>query len=434
MTPTIHLLRITLGLVLFGILASLRNDLALWWQYTCFLVAAAAVVDALLSFTLSPPFLVRKVPGRFALNEEAEVELVLANPNRLRLRVSLFDGIPSDSRSPHMPWEGTLPSRQETSVLYRIRLVRRGICEFTRAHLQLFSPLRLWARRSQIGEVQQAHVYPNFEPILRLVILALQHRESQMGIIRKNLAGVSREFHQMRDYNEGDMLSQIDWKASSKHLSLVSREYEEQRDQTIILMLDCGRRMRSMDGDLPQFDHCLNSMLLLSYVALRQGDQIGILGFGETTRWFPPVKGQHSMSRVLNFLYDFESEPVPSDYAEAVRLCLSRQKRRALVVLLTNLRSEDSRELEPALRTLRSRHLVMLASLREREVDRRIQTQISTLDQALSYTSAHMYAESREQILHKLRNFGVLTLDETAQDMPVALSNKYFEIKQMGKI
>ena len=212
------------------------------------------------------------------------------------------------------------------------------------------------------------------------------------------------------------------------------RQYQEQRDQTIILMLDCGRRMRSMDGDLPQFDHCLNSMLLLSYIALRQGDQIGVLGFGASTSWFPPVRGQHSMNTILNHLYDFETQTVPSDYAEAVDICLQRQKRRALVVVLTNLRSEDSRELEPALRSLRERHLVMLASLREREVDRRREGEIRTLDRALSSSSAHMYAEAREQILGRLRSYGILTLDETAQDLPVALSNRYFDIKQKGMI
>ena len=140
------------------------------------------------------------------------------------------------------------------------------------------------------------------------------------------------------------------------------------------------------------------------------------------------------MNAVLNHLYDFETRAVPSDYAEAVEICLQRQRRRALVIVLTNLRSEDSRELEPALRSLRSRHLVMLASLREREVERRIQAGILTLDQALSYGSAHMYAESREQVLVRLHNFGILTLDATAQALPVALSNRYLEIKQKGMI
>lgn len=434
MTPTVRLIHACLALAVLGLVASLWDGLAPFWLLAGGTLAVVLVADAFLVYLLKMPGASRKIPGRFALNSEAEVELVLANPGRIPVRVSLFDGIPPESRSREMPWQGEIPARRELRLIYPIRLLRRGILEFTPAYLRLLSPLGFWHRRARAGEAQEAHVYPNFEPILRLMLLAVQHRENQMGIIKKNLAGVSREFHQLRDYHEGDTLAQIDWKATSKRLSLVSREYEEQRDQTIVLMLDCGRRMRSMDGDLPQFDHCLNSMLLLSHVALRQGDQIGVLGFGESTSWFPPVKGQHSMNAVLNHLYDFETQPVPSDYAEAVQICLQRQKRRALVIVLTNLRSEDSKELEPALRSLRSRHLVMLASLREREVERRIHGEIRTLDQALSYNSAHLYAESREQVLGRLRNFGILTLDETAQALPVALSNRYLEIKQMGMI
>ena len=115
----------------------------------------------------------------------------------------------------------------------------------------------------------------------------------------------------------GDSLSQIDWKASSKRQSLISRDFQEQLDQSVILMLDCGRRMRTIDGEISQFDHCLNAMLLISYVALRQGDQVGILSFGGTERWLPPVKGASSMTTVLNHLYDYETSPFPSDFSEA---------------------------------------------------------------------------------------------------------------------
>ena len=434
MTPTGRLLYVLLGIALLGLVASFWNVVAPFWMYVVAGTALILLADGLLTFALQKPEVDRKIPGRFALNAEAEVTLFLSNPNRVPLRLSLFDGLPSDSRCEELPWKGTVPARRELQVVYRLRLIRRGLLAFSPAHLHLASPLGLWQRHCKIGPAQEAKVYPNFEPILRLMLLAVEHRENQMGIIKRNLAGVSREFHQLRDYHEGDTLSQIDWKATAKRLSLVSREYQEQRDQTIILLLDCGRRMRSMDGDLPQFDHCLNSMLLLSFIALRQGDQVGLLGFGKTMSWFPPVKGQHSMNSVLNHLFDFQTDPVPSDFAEAVEVCLSRQKRRALVIVLTNLRSEDSKELEPALRSLRSRHLVLLASLREREVDRRMLKPIGNLEDALSFGSAHLYAESRAQVLYRLHNFGILTLDETAQAMPVALSNRYLEIKQQGLI
>ncbi|MEM9479969.1 MAG: DUF58 domain-containing protein [Verrucomicrobiota bacterium] len=434
MTPTTRLVYLLLLYAAFGFVASVWDGFAPAWRWAGIGGAVLLLFDIAILYGTKRPSVERKAPGRFALGVEEKVELSVVNPNRVPLRLTVFDGIPPESFSQHMPWEGTLPPRREMKVQYSLRVVKRGIRTFSSAHVRLLSPLGFWRRGIKCSQEESVRVYPNFEPILRLVILAMQHRESQMGIVKKNLAGVSREFHQLRDYHEGDSLNQIDWKATSKRLSIVSREYEEQRDQTIIFLLDCGRRMRAMDGELPQFDHCLNSMLLLSFIALRQGDHVGVLGFGESTRWLPPVKGQHSMNSILNFLYDFETEPVPSDFADAVGKCLSHQKRRALVVVLTNLRSEDSGELEPALRSLRAKHLVMLASLREREVDQKKEAEVRSLDDALSYHSAHLYSESREEVLFRLRNYGVLTLDETAQAMPVALANSYLEIKQQGRI
>ncbi|MDC0321645.1 DUF58 domain-containing protein, partial [Akkermansiaceae bacterium] len=178
------------------------------------------------------------------------------------------------------------------------------------------SLLGFWSRGVKIGDKGKVKVYPNYQPVLSYALMAMAHRQEHTGIIRKNRAGLSRDFHQLRDYQMGDSLSQIDWKASSKRQSLISRDFQEQLDQSVILMLDCGRRMRTIDGEISQFDHCLNAMLLISYVALRQGDQVGILSFGGTDRWLPPVKGASSMTTVLNHLYDYETSPFPSDFSE----------------------------------------------------------------------------------------------------------------------
>ena len=120
-----------------------------------------------------------------------------------------------------------------------------------------------------------------------------------------------------------------------------------------------------MDGGVPQFDHILNAILLVAHVALRQGDQVAVKSFGGTDRWLPPMKGSHAMPVLLNHLYDYQTTPAPSDFAEAVEKLMARQRRRSLVILLTNLRGEDGKELLPALQALKSRHLVLLASMRE---------------------------------------------------------------------
>ncbi|HEY1123247.1 MAG TPA: DUF58 domain-containing protein, partial [Haloferula sp.] len=292
----------------------------------------------------------------------------------------------------------------------------------------------LWRMRHTAGVAEEVKVYPDYEPVLKFALLAMQARQEQMGIVRKSFAGSSRDFHQLREYREGDPMSQIDWKATSRRVTLISREFQEQRNQTVIFLTDTGRRMRAMDGELPQFDHCLNAMLLLSYVALRQGDQVGVQAFGGTNRWLPPVKGAHSMSVLLNHLFDYQTTPEPSDFAAAAESLLARQKRRALVVVMTNLRGEDSSELIPALRLLRSKHLVMLASLRERSVEDARVKPIDEFSDALRFAAAERYDAERAQVLTTLQGFGILTLDVPAQQFPVALANRYLDIKAAGRL
>jgi uncharacterized protein (DUF58 family) len=140
------------------------------------------------------------------------------------------------------------------------------------------------------------------------------------------------------------------------------------------------------------------------------------------------------MPVLLNHLYDYETTAAPSDFSAAVEQLMARQRRRSLVILLTNLRGEDGRELIPALQVLKSRHLVLLASMRERSVEDARQQPIESFSSALKYLAADRYQLERREILATLSALGVLTLDATAGDFAVALANSYYDIKAAGRI
>ncbi len=419
---------------LLGLAASFGEGFAKPWLGLGGVAAAVMLLDMIWLAARKPPRAERKLPGRFALGEYQDVEVVLHNPRRHRVRVMMFDGIPPEAETEHLPWEGEVPADSFTRVIYQARMMKRGKVHFTPVQLLEESPLRFWQRKAVAAETAEVRVYPNYEPIIQFALLALMHRESQMGIVKRNWVGMSREFHQLREYHESDVLSQVDWKATAKRHQLISREYQEQRDQNIILMVDSGRRMRAMDGALSQFDHCLNAMLLLSYFALRQGDHVGVLGFGGTKRWLPPVKGQHSMPVILNHLYDFETSTDPSDFREAAEMLAARQKRRALVILLTNLRSEDNSLILPALKLIRRRHLVLLASLREKTLEEGLKRPVNTHEDALKHGATHLYFEERRQLIEQIAAFGVSMVDTTPQNLPITLTNRYFEIKRSGML
>ena len=429
--PTRALIALLILWTLLGLAGSMWLPAVPWWGWMGSILAAVSLFDALVVFALRAPKAERGLPGRMAVGIESEVALRIINPTKRYLYVSVFDGIPARSDCEAFPWKGWVRGKGYLDLNYPITLHERGEIGFGKTHLLMTSLLGLWSRKCFAGEEGAVKVYPNYQPVLSFALLAMAHRQEHTGIIRKNRAGLSRDFHQLRDYQMGDTLSQIDWKASSKRQSLISCDFQEQLDQSVILMLDCGRRMRTIDGEISQFDHCLNSMLLLSYVALRQGDQVGVLSFGGTNRWLPPVKGASSMTTVLNHLYDYETSPFPSDFSEAAERLLKHQRRRSMVVVMTNLRGEDAEELREPLRKLREKHVVVLASLRESGIGEMLDKDLHSFDDALGYLAAEDYAAEREAVLAGLRGDGIVTLDETAQHFPIALANTYLDTREI---
>ncbi len=434
MSPTSRLLTLAAAWLLLAVIASAVPTLMQPWLWLGAGAGVLILTDAIIAWVWKPLELQRRLPGRFALGEAGEVRLSVRNDCSRPALVEIFDGIPQGAVAPTLPWAGMVPAGREIRVFHPVTLRERGEAVFGPVQMRRFSPLGLWTRKTLHLADETVKVYPNYEPVIRFALLAMQHRESPLGIVRRPRAGSSRDFHQLRDYRDGDPLGQIDWKATSRRQTLISRDYQEQRNQSVVFLLDTGRRMRALDGGVPQFDHVLNAILLVSHLALRQGDQVAVKSFGGSDRWLPPVKGSHAMPVLLNHLYDYQTTPAPSDFSGAVEQLMARQRRRSLVILLTNLRGEDGKELVPALQVLKSRHLVLLASMREQAVEHAISDPVESFSAALKFLAADRYVRERREILATLGASGVLTLDSTAPDLAVDLANRYYDIKAAGRI
>lgn len=428
--PSTRAIHCSFAWLLLGVCASFLPQLATIWLWSLLLLAALMVIDLIVLVSIKPLTVARQLPGRFAINVNDEVELTVRNASRHTLTVRLYDGLPEEGESDGLPWSGEIPASGFTKINYPLRICQRGRCTVEPAHIQYSTFFKFWTRQVRAGEPEETRVYPNYEPVIQFALLAMESSSAQMGIVMKNRAGMSKDFHQLRDYQLGDTLSKVDWKATSRKLHLISRDYQEQRDQNVILAIDCGQRMRAFDGKIPQFDHCLNAMLLLAYVALKQGDNVGILSFGGEQRWLPPVKGVNSMTTILNHLYDYQTSTSPSDYAEAAERLLVRQRRRSLVVFLSNVRGEDGEDLIEPLRMVRQKHVTILANIRESEVEQRMQTPVETLDDALALGATQQYLDNRRAILKELGSYGIRSVDATAKGLPVALANQYLVARE----
>jgi uncharacterized protein (DUF58 family) len=194
-----------------------------------------------------------------------------------------------------------------------------------------------------------------------------------------------------------------------------------------------GRSMRALDDGEAHFDQALNAVLLMASVALRHGDAVGMITFsGEEARTLAPRKGTSQVNQLLDALFDIQPSLQTSDYQMAARDLLARGRKRSLVVLVTNIKDEDEGELLPALRSLQKYHLVILACLRERVLDRLQERQVEVFDDALAVSGAVLYARQRRQLLDKLHGQGVVILDVLPTELPITMVNAYLDVKAKG--
>jgi uncharacterized protein (DUF58 family) len=277
-------------------------------------------------------------------------------------------------------------------------------------------------------------VFPNFAAVASYALLAIDNRLSQIGILQRRRRGEGLEFHQLREYRRGDSLRQVDWKATARSGKLISREYQDERDQQIFFLIDCGRRMNAQDDALSHFDHTLNAVLLLTYVAVRQGDAVGLLTMGGTPRFLAPRKSAGALNAVLNTVFDLQPTLRPTDYYRAALELMQRLRKRALVVIVSNLRDEDAATLNPALALLRSRHLVLFANLRERVIADTLARPVFELDDALAVSATADFLRAREAALRRVEARGGLTLDVEPERLAVALVNRYLDVKRGGRL
>lgn len=380
----------------------------------------------------APPTLTRTLPGALALGVWAPVGLRLHNPGTAPLKLRFFDGVPSALELADLPIALPVPAAGWVEAGYRVRARQRGRVQYLPGEVLIAGPLGLLDRHVPVGEPEEIRVYPNFQRVAHYALMAIRHREFTMGIHKRRRRGEGSEFFQLRPWRDGDALRQVDWKATSRRNAVISRDYQDEQNQQLVFLLDCGRRMRAEDGEQSHFDQALDAALLLTYVALRHGDAVGFQTFAGQDRWMPPQRGGGALSLLLDQLFDLQSTLAAPDFSGAAERLIARQRRRALVVLVTNLRDEDSAEILDAVRVLRRRHVVLVASMREVVVAAMAEAPVHTLDDALRAAAASHYLEARQRAHDALRQRGVHALDVEPAELPVALVNRYLDIKAAG--
>jgi uncharacterized protein (DUF58 family) len=426
------------------LLLPVRPPLGLWVVNGVLL--AAAIADWALAVRPGDLEVERELPGIVPLGAEARVSWRIAHrlgPSRQRLgtagrgvRVRLADELAPSLGAVTRRARVVVPARGRVVAATTIRPRRRG--RFTPAEvvLRVEGPLGLAARQGRRRLPGVLRVYPPFDSSDEAELRVNKARILEVGLRSAQGRGGGTEFDSLREYGVDDEFRRIDWAATARSTRPIVRTYRAERNQTVLLLLDSGRTMAGRVADVPRLDHAMDAVMMLTSLATRLGDRAGLVAFDSEVRAVVgPGHARDQLSRVTEAMYQLQPLLVESDYRGAFAETLARFRRRAMLVVLTELAEQAVAEtLLPALPLIARDHLVVVASVADPEV--RGWALATPAEPGAAYRKAAAVAAlaDRRRTVARLRGLGAVVVDAPPGRLAPDLADAYLRVKATGRL
>ena len=369
-----------------------------------------------------------------AFGTESRVELELHNAGRVAILAAAVDDVPSALRAEPPAVEIRAGAGSTGRAGYSMAPSERGDARLGRIFLRYQSPLRLAERWAAADLSQTVRVYPNLEEAKRQTIYLIRCRQVELEKRLKRQRGLGREFESLREYREGDEWRDICWTASARRNRLITKVHQIERSQVVWIVVDTGRLLRARVNGPSKLDHAVNAALSLAHVALYAGDRVGLLAYGRKVQQrLAAGRGSAHLRALVEQLALVRNEPYEADHVRAAEMLLASQKRRSLIVWLTDLAETPATPevIESALQ-MTSRHLVLFGVISQPELAQLAARSPQTETEMYRHIAAQEMLHRRELLLRRLRQQGALAVEFTPGRISIALVNHYLEIKERG--
>jgi uncharacterized protein (DUF58 family) len=396
----------------------------------CLLVAAGAVVaDG------------RRAPGprRVHATRAHEAILSVGVPNRVELSLSgspapvrVREECPAAAHASTTAWRLRAPA----TVAYTLTPRVRGELRLGGTVLRVEGPWRLGWRQFAAGPAETLPVDADVSAVRVYEALARRGQLAELGVRTLRLRTEGTEFERVRDAVPDDPLRAVNWKATARTGRLMATELMPERAQPVVVCLDHGRLMGVGAGELTKLDHAINAALLLVHVALHSGDRAGLMAFDDSvTVTLAPHAGAAQLRRFLDAVRPLRAGEIEADYDTALGFLSRWQRRRALIVLFTDLLDPDqSAALVRQCLRLRRRHLPLVVTVRDPAVDDLARQEPRSGGDAYARAVAAGLLADRADTLQLLQRSGIATVDADARTLSPRLVNRYLELKRRAVI
>jgi uncharacterized protein (DUF58 family) len=386
-----------------------------------------------------------RAPGRDRLTvvREHDELLSVGRPNPVTVRVLVRGAVrsfPATVRDEHPVRIAAPEALQRVAIpgsfAYTLTPAARGEERFGATVIRCPGPWRLGFRQSAVGEGETVLVDADLAQVRVYEALARRGQLAELGVRTQRRPGEGTEFERVREAVPDDPERFINWKATARSGRLMASELIPERAQPVVVCLDHGRLMGVGAGELTKLDHAINAALLLVHVAVSTGDRVGLFAFSDrVTTTLSPRAGRLQMRRFLDAVRPLRAGEVEADYDEALAQLSRWQRRRALVVIFTDVLDPDQGQaLVRQCARLRRHHLPLVVTVRDPALEDTARARPTDMRSAAARLVAGSLVSDREETLQLLRRSGVETIDADARTLSPRLVNRYLELKRSARI
>jgi uncharacterized protein (DUF58 family) len=378
----------------------------------------------------------RILPEKFSNSDANEVGISISNGYRFAVRLFVLDEIPEQFQKRDFGYFTDLAPGESRETYYFLTPKLRGEYRFGSLHLFAHGPLGLVARRFSFDDSQMVKVYPSFLQMRKYEFLAFNAMKREYGLKKLRKFGHSREFEQIKPYVVGDDLRHLNWKAAAKTGKPMTNHFQEEKAQPVYSIIDLGRVMKMPFDGLSLLDYAINSSLVFSNIALKNGDKAGLATFSDQIG--PTCEAHHrptQIKTIMELLYNIQTGFPESDFGKLYSWVRKKVGQKSLLMIYTNFEHAGAmRRQLPFLRALAKHHVVLVVFFENHLLEEFSEQPASSLSGIVEKTIAAKFIYDKRLIAKELNRHGIQTILCAPQSLSIQTINKYLEIKAKGLI
>ncbi len=373
---------------------------------------------------------------RLSNGDENPIQISISNSYAFTSFLTLIDETPTQFQQRNFRFSFKIDSGDSIVKKYELRPTERGEYGFGQVLIFASTQIGLVRRKYAFEEPKNVPVYPSFIQMRKFEMYAISNRLTDIGVKKIRRIGHTMEFDQIKEYVRGDDVRSINWKATARSQNLMVNQFQDERSQQIINVIDMGRVMKIPFDGLHLLDYAINTSLVLSNISLIKEDKAGLITFSHKDSVIvKPERRRAHIQQIQEALYKLETNFLESDFERLIISFRRQINQRSLVMLYTNFETVSSMKRQlPYLQRIARDHLLVVIFFQNTELDELLKSEPETVEDIYTKTIAEKFNYEKKQIVKALKQNGIQTILTPPKELSVNAINKYLELKARGLI